>query len=160
MPWHLIRFYGDGEIHIGRTAERNGHRILYHPGASVAHDIPSGRLSFEAVRRKFTSTGCARAFQTLRSERKVFTAPSADDIRTTARRYFTSPDTAPSELVRAVEDGLASGIAMQRDGFQNDPAFRDWVLQPDYLDLARCYVHPDLAAAAPAWAGDWRSGAA
>jgi glucosyl-dolichyl phosphate glucuronosyltransferase len=159
MPWPLIRFYGDGEVHVGRTAEQRGHRALYHPGAAVVHDIPPGRLTFEAVGRKFTTTGCARAFQTLRASGQPFAAPGADEIRSIARRYFARADEAPRDLVDAVEAGLASGISMQREAFVADHLFRAWVLQPDYLDLARCYVHPDLVAAATN-AGDWRSGAA
>lgn len=160
MPWALIRFYGDGEIHVGRTAQQNGHRILYHPGVAVRHDIPASRLTIEAVHRKFTSSGCARAFQTLRATGAQFAAPSADEIRAMSRRYFANPDAAPPDVREAVESGLASGLAQQHDGFANDPAFREWVLQPDFLDLDRCYRHPDLVAAQDAWAGDWRSGAA
>jgi glucosyl-dolichyl phosphate glucuronosyltransferase len=160
MPWALIRFYGDGEIHVGRTAQQNGHRILYHPAAAVAHDIPGSRLTLEAVHRKFTSSGCARAFQTLRAARALFAAPSAEEIRVMARRYFAEPDLAPKDVIEAVESGLASGLTQQRDGFEQDAAFRDWVLQPDFLDLDRCYRHPDLMAAVPAQDGDWRSGAA
>jgi glycosyltransferase involved in cell wall biosynthesis len=159
MPWDLIRFYGDGEIHIGRTAEQRGHRILYRPGASVQHDIPAGRLSMEAVMRKFTTSGCARSFQAIRASGQPVAAPSAAEIRAIARRYFRDADAAPIDLVQAVEMGLDHGMALQRDAFRTDPDFRDWVMRENYLDLDSCYRHPDLAARAPAAAStDWRSG--
>lgn len=158
MPWHLIRFYGDGEIHVGRTAQQRGTHILYHPGARVAHDIPTTRLTLEAVERKFTSTGCARSYQTLRSSGRPFDMPSSDDIRAIARRYFRDPDTAPNDLVQAVEIGLDRGMTMQRDSFITDPQFRDWVMRDDYLDLDDCYTHPDLAATGSTAGADWRSG--
>ena len=159
MPWDLIRFYGDGEIHVGRTAQQRGHRIVFNPEAAVRHDIPDSRTSIEAVARKFTTTGCARAFQTLRAMSDVFTAPSADEIRAIARRYFRDANAAPIDLVQAVEMGLDHGMTLQRDAFCNDPKFRDWVMRENYLDLDSCYRHPDLAARAPAAAStDWRSG--
>jgi glycosyltransferase involved in cell wall biosynthesis len=164
MPWDLIRFYGDGEIHIGRTAETRGHRILYHPGASVRHDIPAGRLTLEAVMRKFTTTGCARSFQAMRASGGPIAAPSAEEIRTIARRYFRDANAAPGDLVKAVEIGLDHGMTIQRDAVRTDPAFRDWVLRENYLDLDACYRHPDLAARIPAGSTskpavtDWRSG--
>lgn len=156
VPWPLIHFYGDGEVHVGRTAQQRGHRILYHPKAAVTHDIPNGRLTLDAVTRKFTSSGCARSFQTLRSAGQAFAPPSADEIKAIARRYFARPDAAPRDVVTAVEAGLAAGITRQRDAFLADPLFRDWVLQPDYLDLERCYVHPDLAPPPGPTTGDWR----
>lgn len=159
MPWPLIRFYGDGEIHVGRTAEKQGKRIVYHPDARVEHDIPAPRLTFESVERKFTSTGCARAFQTLRSTGRAFNTPSADDIRGIARRYFRNPEAAPSDLAQAVEAGLDRGMTLQRDAFMSDPLFRDWVMRENYLDLDLCYTHPDLAVGADGSSGDWRSGA-
>ena len=161
MPWDLIRFYGDGEIHIGRTAEQRGHRILYHPGASVQHDIPAGRLSTEAVIRKFTTTGCARSYQARRASGRAVAAPSSDEIRAIARRYFRNADAAPTDLVHAVEMGLDDGMTLQRDAFRTDPGFRDWVLRENYLDLDACYHHPALAARATASTADvtdWRSG--
>ena len=161
MPWDLIRFYGDGEIHIGRMAEQRGYRVLYHPGAAVQHAIPAGRLSLEAVMRKFTTSGCARSFQAIRASGQPLAAPSADDIRAIARRYFRDADAAPGDLVRAVEMGLDHGMTLQRDAFRTDPAFRDWVLHENYLDLDTCYRHPDLVARAQSDAAagtDWRSG--
>jgi GT2 family glycosyltransferase len=158
MPWNLIRFYGDGEIHIGRTAERLGHRILYHPAASVQHDIPAGRMTLEAVMRKFTTSGCARSFQAIRAGGQPVAAPSADEIKAIARRYFRDAKAAPGDLVQAVEMGLDHGMTLQREAFRTDSDFRDWVLRDNFLDLDACYTHPDLAAATPASAADWRSG--
>jgi hypothetical protein len=108
--------------------------------------------------RKFTSTGCARSYQTLRATGQPYPPPAADEIRAIARRYFREPDAAPSELVRAVEFGLDQGMNQHRTAFITDPKFRDWVMCDSYLDLDRCYTHPDLAANSAVPAGDWRSG--
>lgn len=156
MPWRLIRFYGDGEVHVGRTAGERGHRVIYHPGAAVAHDVRAERFTVDGVYRKFVTSGCARAYQTLRGNNTVFAAPSAAEIETIAARYFRDPAHAPAELRRAATRGLTDGIAMVCESFERDPAFRDWVLRPDYFDLDAAYVHPDLVA--PEDTRDWRSG--
>ncbi len=160
MPWRLIRFHGDGEIHVGRSAAARGHRVLYHPGAAVDHDVHPDRLSLEGVYRKFVSSGCVRAYQTLRGNSALFELPSSDEIHSIAGRYFQDEKTAPTELRDAIARGLGDGITMVRDGFANDALFRDWVLRPDYLDVDAAYVHPDLVADQDVHAAerDWRSG--
>ena len=109
-------------------------------------------------RSKFTSTGCARSYQTLRSTGQAYAAPSADEIRAIARRYFRDPGSAPGELVEAVEIGLDQGMSQHRAAFLADPKFRDWVMCDTYLDLDRCYTHPALAVESAATTTDWRSG--
>lgn len=158
MPWRLIHFHGDGEIHVGRSAQQRGHKILYHPKAAVTHDISDTRLTLESVARKFTTTGCTRSFQTLRANPQVYAVPAADEIRMIAQRYFREPAAAPADLIEAVESGLDRGINMQRNAYMSDAQFRDFVLRNSYLDLDSCYTHPDIAAAQPSAAADWRSG--
>jgi hypothetical protein len=108
--------------------------------------------------RKFTTSGCARSFQAIRAGGQPVAAPSADEIKAIARRYFRDAKAAPGDLVQAVEMGLDHGMTLQREAFRTDSAFRDWVLRDNFLDLDACYTHPDLAAATPASAADWRSG--
>jgi|TARA_Y100000031_G_scaffold120407_1_gene134442 GT2 family glycosyltransferase len=158
MPASLIRFYGDAEIHVGRAAGAAGHKALYHPGAGVTHHIPAARLSLDAVHAKFVTSGCARAFQTLRETGRAFDVPSDAEIKAIADRYFREPGDAPAELAERVEKGLKEGITAQLDAFKNDAEFRNWVLMDNYLDIDRCYTHPDLLAYRPGAAADWRSG--
>ena len=158
MPASLIRFYGDGEVHVGRTAGAAGYKARYHPGAGVEHHIPAGRLSLDAVYAKFVTSGCARAFQTLRASGAPFQAPTGAEIAAVAARYFRDPGTAPRELAARVEKGLKDGMTAQLDGFENDAEFRKWVLMDNYLDIDRCYTHHDLLAYQYGGAADWRSG--
>ena len=158
MPASLFRFYGDGEIHVGRAAAAAGYKARYHPDAGVAHHIPAQRLSLAAVYAKFVTAGCARAFQTLRESGEAFPPPADAEIAAIAARYFRDPSTAPRELAARVEKGLKDGMTAQLDGFENDAEFRKWVLMDNYLDIDRCYAHPDLLAYHPGGAVDWRSG--
>jgi glycosyltransferase involved in cell wall biosynthesis len=158
MPASLIRFYGDGEVHVGRAAGALGYKARYHPAAGVAHHIPARRMSLDAVYAKFVTSGCARAFQTLRAAGKAFAVPTNAEIAGIAAGYFREPGAAPGDLVARVEKGLKDGMAAQLDGFENDAEFRKWVLMDNYLDIDRCYSHPDLLSYQPSGAADWRSG--
>ncbi len=159
MPWNLIRFYGDGEVYVGRTVAEQGHRVVYHPEAAVIHAIPDRRLTLESVHAKFVSAGCARSYQFLRQSGELYDFPSDDDIEGIASRYFRDASAVPAELRTAVTQGLTDGLRMHCDAFQNDPAFRDWVACETYLDLDRCYTHPALQPAdGTRQATDWRVG--
>jgi glycosyltransferase involved in cell wall biosynthesis len=156
MPWHLIRFYGDGEVHVGRSASQRGYRVLYHPAAAVTHDVDPNRFTIEGVYRKLVTSGCARAYQTLRGTGALFPIPDESEIASIAGRYFRDVTAVPKELSDAVEKGLRDGISRVHTGFESDPMFRDWIMRPDYLDLDAAYVHPALTAANDTQ--DWRSG--
>lgn len=158
MPASLIRFYGDGEVHVGRAAGKLGYKARYHPGAGVDHHIPARRMNLDAVYAKFVTSGCARAFQTLRADGKAFAVPTVEEIAEIGARYFREPADAPRELIERVEKGLKDGMTAQRDGFENDVEFRNWVLMDNYLDIDQCYTHPDLLSYQTSGAADWRSG--
>lgn len=162
MPGHLLRFYGDGEIAVGRAVEIMGHRIVYHPMAAVRHVIPAFRFSDQALHAKFYTAGCARSFQYLRRARQAFEIPTEDEIREVAARYFRRGTEAPAELLGVVMAGLKHGLSDHVAAFDTDPAFQAWVLWENYLDLEQCYVHPDLVgveAGQSAECGtDWRAG--
>ncbi|MBT4671145.1 MAG: glycosyltransferase family 2 protein [Rhodospirillaceae bacterium] len=158
MPASLIRFYGDGEVHVGRAAGALGYKARYHPDAGVDHHIPARRMSLDAVYAKFVTSGCARAFQTLRADGETFAVPTVEEIIGIAARYFRESADVPGDLVARVEKGLKDGMTAQLDSFENDAEFRKWVLMDNYLDIARCYTHPDLLSYHAGGAADWRSG--
>jgi len=159
MPGKLLKFYGDGEIHVGRSVEALGFTVLYHPQASVRHCISGNRVTLEALKSKFITAGHARSFQTLRQMGGPYELPGEEEFRQIALRYFRDPEQAPAELLQIIEEGLIEGIAMHLKKFAEDAAFRDWVLHDNYLDLDKCYVHPELLKeSANTNEADWRSG--
>ena len=116
------------------------------------------RMSLDAVHAKFFTSGCARAFQTLRASGAPFQLPSDEETAAIAVRYFRDPAMAPRELVARVENGLKDGMTAQLEGFQTDREFRKWVLMDNYLNIDRCYTHPDLLTYRAGADGDWRMG--
>ncbi|MBT3989933.1 MAG: glycosyltransferase family 2 protein [Rhodospirillaceae bacterium] len=159
MPGRLLKFHGDGEVHVGRSVEALGHRVLYHPEASVVHHIPTARLTLGAIKSKFITTGYTRSFALLRQLRDVYELPGEEEFQAMALRYFPKPDTVPEELIQTIQDGLTFGVSHHLKCFAEDAAFREWVLHDNYLDLDKCYVHPELLdSGALQDETDWRSG--
>jgi len=159
MPGYLLKFYGDGEIHVGRSVDALGHKVLYHPGISVVHHIPPQRLTFKSVESKFFTSGCVRSFTQLRQLGKPYDLPREEEFRGMALRYLPDPDRTPKELIQVVQNGLAAGIFSHLESFIGDANFREWVLHDNYLDLNKCYIHPELLSANyKKNMTDWRSG--
>ncbi len=159
MPGQLLKFYGDGEIHVGRSVEALGYTVLYHPEVSVEHQISANRVTLEAIKSKFTTAGFARSFQTLRQMGGPYELPGEEEFRHMALRYFRNPEQAPEKLLQIIEEGLIEGIATHLQSFAEDAAFREWVLHDNYLNLDKCYVHPELLKESSNRSeADWRSG--
>ena len=158
MPGHLLYFYGDAEIEVGRAVEAAGQKILYHPDAAVEHVIPAARFETASLRAKLFTAGCARSYQFLRQTRESYSMPSEEEFRAMAERYLRRGALAPAELRDTIQTGLHAGMATHLQHFTDDPAFRDWVLWADYRDLDGCYVHPDLQPQRGAATPDWRAG--
>jgi glycosyltransferase involved in cell wall biosynthesis len=159
MPARLLRFYGDAEVYVGRAVEALGRRVLYHPDISVIHHIHSARLTSQAIKSKFTTTGFSRSFALLRQLGKAYELPSEGEFRAMALRYFPDPEGTPEELIQTVHDGLLTGVSQHLKSFIEDKNFREWVLRDNYLDIDKCYVHPELIEKKDLKkTADWRSG--
>ena len=160
MPPSLLHFYGDGEVHVGREVAARGYKALYHPLAGVSHQIPQARMTLAGISAKFLTTAFARSFQTLRKSGEAYSRPAEEEVIEMTRRYFTEPEKAPVEVFEAIKDGLSAGFEKHLSEFENDPAFRKWVLRENYLDLDSCYTHPafDDYRQSGSVSGDWRQG--
>ena len=159
MPAHLLKFHGDGEIYVGKSIDKMGRKVLYHPDISVVHNISTARLSLKSIKSKFITTGVTRSFSLLRELKGPYDLPSYGEFNEMTLRYFTKPADAPKELIQTIQEGLTYGVSHHLKNFIEDENFRNWVLHDNYLDLARCYVHHELMSK-PTGSGpiDWRSG--
>ena len=159
MPAHLLKFYGDGEVHVGKSIQEMGKKVLYHPSISVVHSISEARLSLRSIKSKFITTGCTRSFALLRQLNGPYDLPSSEEFFNMALRYFPNPNGTPKELIEAIQDGLEQGVTQHLKSFVEDENFRKWVLHDNYLNLDQCYVHPELAGEIiSSNLLDWRSG--
>ena len=159
MPAHLLKFYGDGEVHVGKSIQQMGKKVLYHPSVSVVHRIPESRLTLRSIKSKFITTGFTRSFALLRQLNKPYDLPGSEEFLEMAMRYLPSPDEAPNDLIKTIQNSLEQGVTQHLKKFEEDENFRKWVLHDNYLQLDECYVHPELVGK-PVSDGvvDWRSG--
>ena len=158
MPASLFHFTGDGDVGLGRVLAQAGFKALYHPGAAVAHYLPAARNSSAAeVRRWIFGEGLvtsyilmrrlANAHPTLDSQNLVnlvVDTISPTEIRNIGRGYLRNNNKLPDDLAQLFKTSGADGFKVHQTHFKKDAQFREWVLQPNYLDLDACYTHPKL----------------
>tara|TARA_B100000315_G_scaffold260274_1_gene320503 strand:- start:9322 stop:10371 length:1050 start_codon:yes stop_codon:yes gene_type:complete len=161
MPKHLFHFTGDGDVGVGRIVEQFGYKVLYHPGAVVAHELPAARNSSPSeIRRWIFGEGLVTSYVLMR--RLAAAHPdflpeelialvdetiNPDEIANIGRGYLKSDSKIPSELQQLFNTCGAEGFNLHQEHFKNDGQFREWVLRPNYLDIDACYTHPDLVPA-------------
>ena len=160
MPKELFHFTGDGDVGVGRIVAETGLKALYHPGAAVAHDLPANRnSSANEVKRWIFGEGLvtsyvlmrrlATANSTLTGTNLIDLAEdtiSSTEISNIGRGYLNAESKLSDELDLLFRTCGSEGFRLHQKYFKKDALFRDWVLQPNYLDLDACYTHPDLLA--------------
>ncbi len=158
MPRELFHFTGDGDVGLSRIVAKTGLKALYHPEAAVAHHLPAIRNSRTAeVRHWIFGEGLVTSYVLMRklanAHPTLATADLADlvaetistaEITNIGRGYLVGDAKIPEDLSQLIKTSGAEGFKFHQDVFKNDPLFRDWVLQPNYLDIDACYNHPKL----------------
>ena len=157
MPGHLLKFYGDAEVYVGRSIQNMGRKVLYHPSISVIHNISEDRLSLRSIKSKFMTTGYSRSFALLRQLNKPYDLPSDEEFFDMALRYFPNPNETPKELIQTLQNGIEYGVTHHLKSFIEDKNFRKWVLRDNYINLDECYTHPELTDELVTNPIDWRS---
>ena len=68
------------------------------------------------------------------------------EISNIGRGYLRSENELPDEITKMFKISGADGFNFHQTHFRRDVFFREWVLQPNYLDLDASYMHPHLQA--------------
>ena len=158
MPADLFHFTGDGDVGVGRILAKTGLKALYHPGAAVAHYLPAARNSSATeIKRWIFGEGLVTSYMLMRRLADSYpTADSCDlvnlvsdtisntEISNIGRGYLRNNNKLPDNLAELFKTSGAEGFNFHQTHFKNDAQFREWVLQPNYLDLDACYTHSDL----------------
>lgn len=155
MPAHLFHFTGDGDMGAGKAVEGNGHKVMYHPDAAVTNVFQSHQNDEQEIQRWIYGEGLVTSYILLR--RLAATHPvddlpqavrdtiSEDELATIGHGYLKSMRGLPEALRTVFETAGRQGFNDHQQFFIDDPAFRQWVLRPNYLDIDACYSHPDLS---------------
>ena len=159
MPSHLFHFTGDGDMGAGKAIEGLGHKVIYDPGLAVTNIFQAHQNETDEVQRWIYGEGLVTSYVLMRRLAAGHShAPSGSladlvpeaiaaynvDLDRIGHGYLTSLDDLPGDLRTVMETAGRQGFEAHQQHFRTDAAFREWVLRPDYLDIDRCYVHPDL----------------
>jgi len=159
MPAHLFHFTGDGDMGAGKAIEGLGHRVIYDPGLRVTNIFQAHQNERQEIQRWIYGEGLVTSYVLMRrlaaGHRQAASGDLADlvpeaidaykvDLDRIGHGYLTSLDDLPADLRSVMETAGRQGFEAHQQHFRKDLAFRDWVLRPNYLDIDRCYTHPDL----------------
>jgi glycosyltransferase involved in cell wall biosynthesis len=133
MPRDLIRYRGDGETHVSRYIAQRGYRACYHPGASVQHLVPAGRMSLKYFCQRSYQQGISDSYTEVRAlggkiqenpgNWKARLHPITRLIRGLTRGWY----------VYALSQSAWGGRSYHRRAVQQDSLLLEWVLRKNYL---------------------------
>jgi len=134
----LQRFQGDGETGLSFALHAAGLKSVYHPEASVYHEVPRSRLEIEYWSQRAFRQGVADSYTRIRRERitdpwwKIsFERP----VRHLAARICRRSSPQSEILYRARRSYIAGYYFHQREVSQ-DWRLLAWVLRKDYWDYS------------------------
>lgn len=144
VPGHLAVFQGDGETGLTRKFEAAGRRADYRSAVSVAHVIPSERMTLEFVYKRAVYDGVCRAYSGLRQSDEQPPLRAIPDAGAAVRRMAdsllrrmgiqtTRPPRSDVQVHRA--SGRNAGRAFFLDAYSCSDVVREWVHRPNYLDF-------------------------
>jgi glycosyltransferase involved in cell wall biosynthesis len=153
VPKELIRYRGDGEVHVSDFVAAKGYKALYLPAASVYHWVPSSRMTIEYFCQRAFYSGISASYRVIRKEGRIGpfsgAASNLESKRTMSTwrrltdrvwrkgkstlrslRENIRPDRKPR---RAIADAYQNGYNFhQRAARDND--LRAWILRDHYWD--------------------------
>ncbi len=139
IPKLLQRFQGDGETGLSLNLVRAKVKALYHPQASVQHEIPASRLTAEYFEERALYQGVCDSYTHIRAARGVANAgkPWKDSFRRigTILSRVTSTNTSLAHKLRnRTADAYHAGYRSHQQEVRGDPKLLEWVLREHYWD--------------------------
>jgi glucosyl-dolichyl phosphate glucuronosyltransferase len=130
MPANLLRYRGDGETHVARSAGQRGYRTRYNPKASVKHWVPASRMTLEYMKKRAFAEGITQSYTDTR--RKAFGEMSLKERlknwwRLGIKRMPADP------LFREMRKSFLEGYRFHQRELKQDKTLLDWVLKETYL---------------------------
>jgi glucosyl-dolichyl phosphate glucuronosyltransferase len=151
-------FQGDGETGLAVKGKEKGYKALYHPGAMLYHNIPSGRLTADYFGKRAFYQGVCDSYTQLRKnngEQSVnhalnwkgeiiqkFIDTKKMVVGTIKKRYSVKNLTPvlkqasehKEEMLRFTKERYDAGFKFHQDAFSNSEKVRNWVLRENYFD--------------------------
>jgi glycosyltransferase involved in cell wall biosynthesis len=135
----LQRFQGDGETGLTLKLRRQNHKTLYHPNASLLHEVPAKRLRIEYFEQRAFYQGVCDSYSDVRSDCKVPRRPWNRSLSRAKQFVFKLLPTGKQEFsnirIRA-QTAYRAGYQFHRNEVLRDPILLAWVRKKDYWDYS------------------------
>jgi cellulose synthase/poly-beta-1,6-N-acetylglucosamine synthase-like glycosyltransferase len=139
VPKPLQRYQGDGESGLSLKVRRAGLKALYHPDASVEHEVPSARMTIEYFERRAFYQGVCASYTHIRATLPV--EPVRFTWKTPLRKvkhFFAGRMAGRKSVTEQVrwrtKKATAKGYAFHQAEVRRDPKLLAWVRKENYWD--------------------------
>jgi len=137
FPKPLQRYQGDGETGLSIKLRQSGLKAVYHPAASVRHEIPASRLTQAYFADRGFFQGVCDSYSEIRSKEEV-----TSESPVWKRLLNHTKEVISGWLFSKRSRGTTSmAVEAYRRGFEfhqsevrEDPSLLNWVLRRDYWD--------------------------
>lgn len=145
MPQDLVAFRGDGESYVSGFVKQSGFKTLYHPGASVYHQVPKDRMSVDYFQRRAFNQGVSDSYRMVRELGGVLESKESPRWRRFVEKFVSnnllrrdvyqlSQDLHMSEVDRGVKNSYQAGFNFHQETCRREPRVLSWVLRESYLE--------------------------
>jgi glycosyltransferase involved in cell wall biosynthesis len=133
MPEDMIRFRGDGESHISRFIENKRYKTVYHPKASVYHNVPKDRLTEEYFCKRAYLQGISDSYTKIRNDvqNRLFTAYHLIWFLRLHRKKW---QLYLNMKRRLFENSYYKGYSMHQNASRKDKTLYEWIIRTHYMD--------------------------
>jgi glucosyl-dolichyl phosphate glucuronosyltransferase len=135
----LQRFQGDGEFGLTLKLRRENIKALYHPNASLLHELPAKRLTAEYFEQRGFRQGVCDSYTAARSDSKPLRS-SWSRFVSYAKQFISrsSPrrNSRFSDIQIREQTAYRTGYHFHRSEVLRDPILLAWVRKKDYWDYS------------------------
>lgn len=131
MPEDMIRFRGDGESHISRFIEKKRYKTVYHPRASVYHNVPPERLTEKYFCKRAYLQGISDSYSCLRNGRnpsRFRVGRIMNLLRSPSFQWAMLSDTRQ----RRIASAYRQGFLMHQYEASRDASLYHWIMKENY----------------------------
>lgn len=142
VPPERLRYRGDGESHVVRTARAMGMRAWFESDASVHHFVPKQRATRAYFEQRGFAQGVSDSYTTIRARQKAGSSmrdvlrrarAGVQDRITTLRSGLDPVERELRTIQRATVAAYWCGYEFHQAEVRADEDLLAWVLKPDYL---------------------------
>ncbi len=142
MPKELLRFRGDGEVHIAKYVSDNGFKCLFNSEASVYHKVTPERMTISYFRQRGFSQGISDSFTKIRqayltadtNKKMVFlSTPKCIRLMIQYVKLFKIKDKQLKRALLNMNKGYLEGFLFHQSAFKKEQEVRDWVLKDSFI---------------------------